>query len=238
MRQVIGEHYRACDRILGGVLRYVDDRTTFITLSDHGMSSFQRGVHLNTWLQAQGLLAFRPGSTPEEQSADFFKAVDWSRTRAYSLGLGAIYLNVRGREAQGIVAGDEADSLRESIARALTGLSDPVRSQVAIPSVATRDTIYAGPYLHEAPDLLINFARGYRASWATTLGGAPPGLFEDNVRKWGGDHIIDPRLVPGVLFMNRPLAGTAPSLVDLAPTILSVFDVGKTPAMEGQSLLS
>jgi predicted AlkP superfamily phosphohydrolase/phosphomutase len=238
MREVIGEHYRACDRIVGEVIRYVDERTALLVLSDHGMSSFQRGVHLNTWLARQGLLAFKAGSAQEEQSADFFRVVDWSRTKAYSLGLGAIYLNLRGREAHGIVPADDANPLRAAIAAALTGLADPARGEVAISSVAVRDTIYAGPYLNEAPDLLINFARGYRASWATTLGGSPPGLFEDNVRKWGGDHIIDPRLVPGVLFVNRPLAGTAPDLLDMAPTILAVLGVEKPPAMEGQPLLS
>jgi bisphosphoglycerate-independent phosphoglycerate mutase (AlkP superfamily) len=84
----------------------------------------------------------------------------------------------------------------------------------------------------------VNFAEGYRVSWATALGGVPTGLCEDNVKKWGGDHIIDPTLVPGVLFMNRSFDGDAARLVDLAPTILAALGVPKGPAMEGKSLLT
>jgi hypothetical protein len=85
--------------------------------------------------------------------------------------------------------------------------------------------------------LLVNFAAGYRISWGSSLGGVPAGLFEDNVRKWGGDHIIDPALVPGVLLMDRPFRGDGARLVDLAPTILAALGVPKGPAMEGSSLL-
>jgi bisphosphoglycerate-independent phosphoglycerate mutase (AlkP superfamily) len=88
----------------------------------------------------------------------------------------------------------------------------------------------------EAPDLVVGFAAGYRASWTTALGGIPESLFEDNVKKWGGDHIIDPSLVPGVLFMNRPFDGGAARLADLAPTILQALGVEKPPIMEGKNL--
>jgi bisphosphoglycerate-independent phosphoglycerate mutase (AlkP superfamily) len=86
--------------------------------------------------------------------------------------------------------------------------------------------------------LLINFSSGYRASWATPLGGLSAELFEDNPKKWTGDHAIDPSLVPGVLFMNRQFHDDRPSLVDLAPTILGALGVPAGPAMEGKSLLS
>jgi hypothetical protein len=69
------------------------------------------------------------------------------------------------------------------------------------------------------------------------LGGTPAGLFENNTKKWGGDHMIDPNLAPGVLFMNRPFRGEHASLVDLAPTILAALGVPKGAAMEGSSLL-
>jgi bisphosphoglycerate-independent phosphoglycerate mutase (AlkP superfamily) len=86
--------------------------------------------------------------------------------------------------------------------------------------------------------MVVNFASGYRVSWATALGGLPHGHFEDNVKRWGGDHIIDPALVPGVLFMNRPFGGErSPALIDLAPTILAALGVTKGAAMEGTSLL-
>ena len=151
--------------------------------------------------------------------------------------MGGIYLNLQGREAQGIVGGDEAAALRDAIVQGLTGLPDPERDKAAIRSVVTREQVYSGAYVTEAPDLLVNFAAGYRVSWGTALGGIPAGHFEDNVKKWGGDHIIDPALVPGVLFMNRAFREASASLVDLAPTILAALGVPQHSAMEGESLL-
>ncbi|HWP48978.1 MAG TPA: alkaline phosphatase family protein [Candidatus Limnocylindrales bacterium] len=237
MKQVLSEHYRACDAVVGKALQYVDDQTLFIVLSDHGMNSFQRGIHLNTWLYDHGFLALRNGIKPGKEAGDFFRHVDWDHTKAYALGLGGIYLNLKGREEKGIVEAQEADTVKSAIIQGLTGLGDPVRGKVGIRSVVTREQVYSGPYASESPDLLVNFAEGYRVSWVTALGGIPEGHFEDNTKKWGGDHIIDPCLVPGVLFMNRAFRGENASLMDLAPTILAALGVPKGPAMEGESLL-
>jgi predicted AlkP superfamily phosphohydrolase/phosphomutase len=234
---VIKEHYRACDAIVGAAMQYADDQTLFIVLSDHGMNSFQRGVHLNTWLHDQGLLVMKTGTKPGEEAGDFLHGVDWSRTRAYALGLGGIYLNIEGREGKGIVDGVEATTVKEAIVKGLTGFGDPVRGKVAVRGVVTREQVYSGAYVNEAPDLLVNFAEGYRASWATALGGVPSGHLEDNVKKWAGDHIMDPCLVPGVLFMNQRFRGDAARLLDLAPTILAALGVPNGSAMEGGSLL-
>jgi predicted AlkP superfamily phosphohydrolase/phosphomutase len=237
MERVIEDHYRACDEVVGKALEFADDQTLFVTLSDHGMNSFQRGVHLNTWLHENGLLAFRNGKKPGPEAGDFFANLDWDRTRAYAVGLGGIYLNLKGREEKGIVDGGEAESLKAAISRGLGGLGDPAAGRVAVSSVALREQIYSGPYAGESPDLLVNFSEGYRVSWDTALGGAPEGLFEDNVKKWGGDHIIDPCLVPGILFMNRQFNSERASLLDMAPTILEALNVPKESAMEGNSLL-
>jgi len=237
MAHVIEEQYRACDAVAGKALDYADDQTLLIALSDHGMNSFERGVHLNTWLHDQGLLAYHSGIKPGADAGDFFHGVDWSRTKAYALGLGGIYLNLKGREEKGIVEADEAQSLKSAIADGLTNLSDSNLGKAAINNVVTREQVYSGAFAHESPDLLVNFAEGYRVSWGTALGGAPEGYFEDNVKKWCGDHIIDPCLVPGVLFMNREFDGEKARLLDLAPTILEALGVPKGPAMEGDSLL-
>jgi predicted AlkP superfamily phosphohydrolase/phosphomutase len=239
LRCAIEEHYRECDEIVGKAMAHVDDRTLFITLSDHGFNSVQRGVHLNTWLHDNGFLALKPGVGPSEEAGDFFKHVDWGRTKAYALGLGSIYLNLRGREREGAVAPNDAAGVAADIARGLTGLRDEARGAVAVQGAVTREQVYAGAYAAESPDLVACFAPGYRVSWATALGGVPHGHFEDNVKRWGGDHIVDPALVPGVLFMNRAFDGNGggPSLLDLAPTILAALGVPKGPAMEGKALL-
>jgi len=238
MRHVIEDHYRACDAVVGKAMQFADEQTLFMVLSDHGMSSFQRGLHLNTWLYDNGFLALQPGIKPGDEAGDFFRRVDWSRTKAYALGLGSIYLNLKGREGQGIVEPGEAEAVKAAIVKGLTGLVDYERGKVAVRSVFTREQVYSGPYAHESPDLLVNFAEGYRVSWGTPLGGVPAGLFDSNVKKWSGDHTIDPLLVPGVLFINRPFRAEEVGLVDLAPTILQALGVPKGPAMEGRSLLS
>lgn len=219
---VIREHYRTCDALVGRILEAVGSDAFVVVCSDHGFGSFQRGVHLNGWLRANGFLTLKPGASGEE----FFREVDWGQTKAYALGLGGIYLNRRGREAGGILDDAGAAEATRDIARGLTGLRDTERGSRAIERVVTREEIYSGPFTNQAPDLLVCTANGYRASWATALGGAPEALFEDNTRRWGGDHIMDPALVPGVLFSSRAIATATPSLLDLAPSILSAFGVG------------
>jgi hypothetical protein len=121
----------------------------------------------------------------------------------------------------------------------LSGLEDPARGGVAVRSAVAREQVYSGPFVNEAPDVIVNYAPGYRVSWSSSLGGVAAGdHFEDNTRKWAGDHIIDPALVPGVLVMNRPFRKDGARLLDLAPTILHAMGVAKGPAMEGESLLT
>jgi predicted AlkP superfamily phosphohydrolase/phosphomutase len=238
MGRVIEEHYRLCDQVVGQALQRSDDDTLVMVLSDHGMNSFQRGVNLNAWLRDNGLLFMKNGNQASEEGADFFRDVDWSRTKAYALGLSGIYLNLNGREEQGIVSQDEVDSLKQSIVKGLSKLPDPEKGKQAVTKVLRREQVYEGAYASESPDLMVNFAEGYRVSWSTALGGVPTPLFEDNDKKWAGDHIIDPHLVPGVLFMNRRFRGEAPRLLDMAPTILDALNVPKGEAMEGETLLA
>jgi predicted AlkP superfamily phosphohydrolase/phosphomutase len=235
--RAIEDHYEACDAVVGRLLAGLDPDALVVVMSDHGFGSFQRGVHLNRWLLDEGLLALEPGVDPGDAAGDLLTHVDWSRTRAYALGLGSVYLNLAGREARGIVAPESASDLRHEIAARLTGLTDPGRGRVAVAAVSPRETIYAGPYLEDAPDLLVRFGAGYRASWATALGGVPAAVFEDNTRRWGGDHIVEPTLVPGVLLMNRPFQTTGARLVDLAPTILDALGLEPETSLEGTSLL-
>jgi hypothetical protein len=238
LARIVEDQYRRGDDVVGKALEFADDETLVVVLSDHGFNSFRRGFHINSWLHARGLLALRDWAEPGEHAGDLLRGVDWSRTKAYALGLGGIYLNLQGREGEGIVKAGEADALKADIARELSGLRDPERDAEAVRRVLPREAVYSGPYVPEAPDLLVHFAEGYRASWETSMGGVPSGLFADNVKKWGGDHIIDPTLVPGVLFLDRPFRDSGAALTDLAPTILDALGVPKGPAMEGSSLLS
>jgi len=232
----IEENYRACDAILGRVLAAVEPETLVITLSDHGFTGFRRGLHLNAWLRREGLLALKPGVSPREEAGEYLRNVDWTRTKAYAVGIGSVYLNLRGREGDGIVPPDEAPELSRRIADGLSGLVDPETGEVAIRGVTARSAAYSGPFAAESPDLVVRFSKGYRASWTTAVGGVPEDLFEDNTKRWSGDHIVDPELVPGILLMSRPFRGEGARLIDLAPTILAALGAPRGPAMEGDEL--
>ena len=237
LARVIDDLYRRADEVVGRALAFADDRTLVIVLSDHGFGSFQRGMNVNAWLHDQGLLALRDDTRPGPEASDYPHCIDWSRTRAFALGLGGIYLNLAGRERDGIVAPEEAEELKASIRQGLKGLVDPERGQTAVRDAVPREENYHGPFAAESPDLMVHFAAGYRISWGSSLGGVPAGVFEDNDKKWAGDHLVAPELVPGVLFMNRAFRGDGARLLDLAPTILGALGVPKGPAMEGGSLL-
>jgi predicted AlkP superfamily phosphohydrolase/phosphomutase len=223
---VIENLYRDMDRVLGRALEYVDAGTAMFVLSDHGFCAFRRSVNLNSWLHREGYLAL------QDNGAE----IDWGRTRAYTFGLGGLYLNVLGREAHGVVAPEDADALCREIAAKLTRLVDD-NDEIAIANVYTASDIYKGPYLGAAPDLIIGYSAGYRASWDAALGKLTPLVFEDNRKAWCGDHCVDPRLVPGVLFSNRPIAADDPGIEDMAPTVLRLFGIQPPSWMEGKSVI-
>jgi predicted AlkP superfamily phosphohydrolase/phosphomutase len=227
---VIESLYRDMDRVLGRTLEYVDSSTALYVLSDHGFTSFRRGVNLNAWLLREGYLVL------QGEPGDYFEGIDWSRTRAYTFGLGGLYLNLRGREAQGIVGTDEAAGLRREIASELSGLIDDETGELAIIRAYEAVDIYRGPYIGAAPDLIVGYAEGYRASWAAAVGRVTARVFEDNAKAWCGDHCVDPSLVPGVLFSNRKIEAEDPGIEDMAPTALELFGVSPPVWMEGKSL--
>ncbi len=239
----IEEHYLRCDRLLSSVLDKVDEDTLLIVLSDHGFGTFRRAFDTNTWLWQNGLLKLQDGRKPGEDLGEGFAAVDWSKTYAYAVGLGGIYLNLKGREQQGILEeGTEAERVRAAIQNGLAGFPDAATSRPAIRTVSRREQLYSGPFVENSPDLLVNYHPGFRVSWQTAVGGFAQSVLEDNKRRWSGDHIVDPEAVPGILFMNRPLRqnhapGVGASIIDLAPTILNYLGVLVPESMEGKSLL-
>ncbi len=233
---VIEDLYQRMDAIVGSTLKHVDDKTIFFVLSDHGFKSFQRGINLNAWLLQNGYLHMKEGAAPD---TPYLRAVDWSRTRAYTFGLAGLYINLKGRDGQGIVSpGAEADALKKELAEKLTGFRDGEKNQLAIREAYTKEAVYRGPYIDVAPDIVVGYNSGYRSSWGAAVGKVGSAVFEDNVKAWSGDHCMDPCLVPGVVFCNRKFDAADPGIEDLAPTTLSLFGV-KTPAyMEGKDLFA
>jgi predicted AlkP superfamily phosphohydrolase/phosphomutase len=229
---VIQDLYARMDELIGRVMKQIDDQTLLMIVSDHGFKSFARCVNVNAWLHQAGYLALKPGKT---ESGDWFDDVDWSRTRAYTMGLNGLYLNLKGREREGIVEpGVEAESLKDELRCQLNGLVDPASGRVGITGVFDCDAVYTGPYVDNAPDLIVGYADGYRASWDSVMGKVTKQIFEDNLKAWSGDHCIDPRLVPGVLFCNQKISDEKPAIVDVAPTVLKLFGIALPGYLDGK----
>jgi predicted AlkP superfamily phosphohydrolase/phosphomutase len=208
--------YREADRVLGEVRRRLGPDDRLIVLSDHGFASFRRAVHLNRWLVDHGYLALIPGADP---NAPLFAAVDWSKTRAYALGLNGIFINRRGREPDGIVDADDVAALKAELGAALLQLRDPLDDRAVLAHVYDADALYRGTHRGDAPDLVTGFETGFRASWQTSLGAVPLQTIEDNRQSWSGDHCIDPPFVPGVLFSTFAPSPPVVAIGDLAARI-------------------
>ncbi len=221
-KEAIRNCYIKLDAVVGDVMAGLKDGDTLIVLSDHGFGTFRRAAHINSWLKANGYLKLKKDQA--RPGGELLKDVDWGSTKAYAIGFGAIYINQKGREGKGIVEpGGETENLKAEIAARMRSWVDDKYNEPVVKNVYTREEIFWGPYAPEMPDLYVGFNIGYRASWQTALGAAPEALLEDNLKKWSGDHLFDPKSVPGVLFTNRSVKTKAPSIYDIAPSVLKLI---------------
>ena len=233
-RHAIEELYQEMDALVGRVMaKCADNGTVLMVISDHGFKTFRYGLDLNRWLEENGYLKLEENGRGKK----YLAGVDWSQTRAFAIGLAGIYLNVKGRESQGIVEpGEEAARLRKELGEKLEGLVDPGTQQVAINHVYESLAVYRGPYKGEAPDLIVGYNEGYRVSWEAAVGQPTDQVFHPNTKAWSGDHCIDPPLVPGVMFCNRAVTTEHPRLIDVGPTVLDMFGVAVPKHMDGRSM--
>ncbi len=234
-RGAIRTLYKQMDDLVGRTIDALDDDTVLFVMSDHGFKPFRRSVNLNSWLYTHGFLALKNGGPT---GADMFQDVDWAKTRAYAVGFGGIYLNLSGREAQGVVSpGSEADAVKREISDGLKELYDDKEQTHPVREVYDSTEVYSGPYVAEAPDLIVGFQPGHRAGWLSVTGGVSTDEIEDNVRPWSGDHNFNPPDVPGMLFSNRSITAEKPSIMDIGPTVLDLFGVPVPPHCDGSSLM-
>ncbi len=231
--QAIEAAYRRADDTVGKVVAELREGDVLLVLSDHGFCSFRRCVDLNAWLRDAGYLHLKESAT----GGSWLRDVDWSRTRAYALGLSGLYVNLLGREGSGIVQpGVEYETVKKELVGGLTGLIDTEADAIAVDRAYDTASYYDGPYAGEGPDVLVGYAAGYRVSWASARGETAPAVFADNDHRWSGDHCVEPSLVPGVLFSNRPLVEPDPTLTDVPVTILSMLGIDAPAYMKGRDL--
>lgn len=232
-QNTIKQLYQKMDKLIGNIQQNLNEDDLMIIMSDHGFKVFKWGVNLNSWLLREGYLTLKEGADPGE----WFAGVDWTRTRAYAYGLAGIFLNVRGRESCGLVtSGEERIALQNEIKDKLENLWDQNSELKPIRRVIISQDSLKGPYTDEAPDLIIGYEEGFRASWNSAIGKITDKIIEENTRSWSGDHCIDPDLVPGVFFSNWRLEDKSPSIEDIAPTILNLFGLGRFGFHDGNVL--
>ncbi len=226
--------YEHVDSLAGNVVDNLPAGSTFLLMSDHGFQPYTRDFHLNTWLRDNGYLVLKDDKqTGTIPTGD----VDWSKTKAYNIGFNAIYLNEVGREGQGIVAPADADSVMTAISSRLLATTDPKDGHFVVRRVAKSKDIYSKQREAEAPDLIVGFDIGYGNSDQSTLGEIGTEELTDNTSRWSGNHLMDPDVVPGVIFSNQPLpVGGHYGLLDVTATVLKHFQVDPATGMTGKSI--
>ncbi|MGM0381513.1 MAG: alkaline phosphatase family protein [bacterium] len=238
---VIPRLYKKMDEILGEVLNTVDSKTPVIVVSDHGFTTFRRQFHINDWLVENGYMEVKDNLYAEKgkflrtKRGEFF--VDWSRTKAYQVGLGGIYINVEGREGQGSVKPENKWKVAQEIKDKLSKERDPKTGEKIFDRIYLAKNLYEGLYWQDGPDLILGFNSGYRTSWASAGGTLEEEkIVTDNLNKWSGTHIVEAAQVPGILATNVPVSKKAPAFVDVAPTVLDYYDIDIPVDFDGSSL--
>lgn len=240
----VEESYLEMDAIVGDAMKRLRPEDLLLVVSDHGFATWRRSINYNTFLVENGYMVLTGDSQTKDLEAlfgkgEFWPNVDWSKTRAYAMGLGEIYLNVKGREAKGIVApGAEYEAVRAEIAGKLKALVDPKTGKKPVANVYTREAAYGSFDADVIPDLFVTNAVGYRIAWQGSLGVVTKELYEDNAQIWSGDHCsVDPDLVPGILFANRPLPkDRRPGIADVPATVLKALGTEPPEKLDGTPL--
>ncbi len=230
----IEDYYIKKDELLKKVLDKIDNKTAVIVLSDHGFTSFERGFNVNTWLSNNKYLSLTRNITNDDDGA-LFKYVDWKKTKAYAVGFNSIYINQKGREKEGIV--ENKKELIEEIIKKLEGIIDSKTGKRVIYKVYKADDVWEGESLENAPDMILGYYPGYRADWKTAVGGFTTEEITDNNTLWTGDHMVDKKFVPGILFTNFKIKQKKADQVDIVPTVYDLLNIRSTGKLDGKSLI-
>jgi len=229
------ELYRKHDRVLGEMLQKIPPGIKIVVMSDHGFAPFHKELNLNTWLFNEGYLKLDVDDLDEEVS--LLEYAHWGETKAYAIGLNGLYLNLKGREAEGIVTPGEKRRLLDELAAKLEQIKDPDTGAQVVTKAFIAEDHFSKDFLDRAPDIIVGCNKGYRVSGSSALGGMNPRIVTPNMDWWSGDHCMNPMHVPATFISNFKINTQVPDITDMAPTILKAFGIENPSAMTGKSLI-
>jgi predicted AlkP superfamily phosphohydrolase/phosphomutase len=227
--QAVLDYYKALDEKMGRLLRFADDDTAVIVVSDHGAKKMDGGICVNEWLRREGYLALKqepaaPGPLKPEM-------IDWEKTIAWGEGgyYCRLFLNVAGREPQGVVAGEDYERVRSELKQKLEALGDPEGNPIG--TIAHRPEDLYPVRNGVVPDLLVYFGD---LSWRSIglVGGGAVHVFENDTGSDDANHAHDGLYI--IAGAGIP-AGQGPEqqIQDVAPTLLQLLGEPVPPEMEG-----
>jgi predicted AlkP superfamily phosphohydrolase/phosphomutase len=232
---ITDEMYRKFDRVLGKALKSIKPGIPVLVMSDHGFGPFRRGVNVNTWLVKEGYLKLNTNEINEEVS--IIEYADWPASKAYALGMNGLYLNMKGREKEGMVSTVERRKLLEELKGKLEAIIDPKNGQKVISCAYISEDNFSKNFISRAPDIILGFDRGYRINENSAIGSLSQGVVSDNLNWWSGDHCVDPKKVPATFISNFKIQKSVPDMQDVAPTILKYFGIATPIQMTGKALI-
>lgn len=229
----IFDYYKFLDENIGHLLKKLDDRTAVLVVSDHGAKRMKGAFCVNDWLIEQGDLVV---TEPPEKGQNVEKLkIDWNRTRAWGWGgyYARIFLNVEGREPQGIIKPEDYEVVRDELAERIKAIRGPQGEEWKTVVIKPQEHY---PELNgDYPDLMVYFDDLYWRS-AGTLGYGSLYLQEndtgpdDAVHDYEGIYILYDPERPGGRVQNA-------NILDIAPTILALLDGPEVVGLRGKVLL-
>ncbi len=230
---VMGDYYEHVDDQIGQLLENLPPDTHVLVVSDHGAQRMDGGIAINDWLIQQGYLVLEePPTKPSRLEA---LKIDWTKTTAWGAGgyYGRLFLNVLGREPQGIIPADQYEATRDKLIAELEALGDPngqpIGTRVHRPETLYREVRGAAP-----PDLFVYFGN-LRWRSVGTVGG-PIHTFENDTGPDDANHAQDGLLIlngPGIPHRG-PIAGM--QLMDVTPTVLRLFGLDVPADLQGRTI--
>jgi predicted AlkP superfamily phosphohydrolase/phosphomutase len=227
------DYYRALDAKINRLLRFADDDTAVLVVSDHGAKRIDGGICVNEWLRNEGYLVL--AEEPAEPTPLKPEMVDWSRTTAW--GEGGYYcrlsLNVEGREPQGTVPAHEYEQVRAELKAKLEALGD--ERDRPIGTVAYRPEELYSQQNGIPPDLLVYFGE---LAWRSIgqVGTGSVHVLENDTGPDDANHAPE-----GLYLLAAEGVEAGPGeerdLRDIAPTLLTLLGEPVPADMEGRSLI-